>query len=123
MPPLEFQDCEARHLMTPRGRVVGIPAHSSVEAALRSAREWGYSRFPVYAESLDRVEGVVHTRDLYEARDRGANLADLVQAAPSRSRPTGCASRRWLAGGSPASGSRTSRRPSPPEARYPLSPS
>lgn len=76
---LEFQDCEARHLMTARGRVVGIPRDISIESALRLARESGYSRFPVYAGSLDTVDGVVYTRDLYEARERGGDIASLVQ--------------------------------------------
>lgn len=78
---VEFQDCEARHLMTPRGRVVGIPRGASIEAALRVARESGYSRFPVHAGDLDTVDGVVYARDLYEARQRGGDIAALVQPA------------------------------------------
>jgi putative hemolysin len=76
-----FQGCEARHLMTPRGRIVGITRGASVEAALRVARESGYSRFPVHAGDLDSVDGVVYARDLYEARQRGGDIAALVQPA------------------------------------------
>jgi putative hemolysin len=78
---VEFQDCEARHLMTPRTQVVGIPRGTSIEAALRVARESGYSRFPVHAGALDTIDGVVHARDLYEARERGGDIAALVQPA------------------------------------------
>jgi len=85
---VEFQDCEARHLMTPRSRVVGIPRDTSIEAALRVARESGYSRFPVHDGGLDTMDGVVQVRDLYEARERGGGIAGLVQPAlvvpPSR---------------------------------------
>jgi putative hemolysin len=78
-----FQDCEARHLMTPRSRVVGMPRGTGIEAALRIARESGYSRFPLYAGDLDAVEGVVYARDLYEARERGqrGDIAALVRPA------------------------------------------
>lgn len=76
-----FQECEARHLMTPRNRVVTIPWGASIEAALRIARESGYSRFPVERGGLDTIEGVVHARDLYEARGRGGDIAELVQPA------------------------------------------
>jgi putative hemolysin len=76
-----FQDREARHLMTPRSRVVGIARGTSVEAALRVARESGYSRFPVYAGGLDAVDGVVYARDLFEAREGGGDVAALVQSA------------------------------------------
>ncbi len=78
---VEFQDCEARHLMTPRSRVVGIPRGAGIEGALRVARESGYSRFPVHAGDLDTVDGVVYARDLYEARERGGEVAALVQPA------------------------------------------
>lgn len=80
---VEFQDCEARHLMTPRGRVVFVPRGATIEAALRIARESGYSRFPVCTESLDAVDGVVYVRDLFEARERGqqGNVEPLVQPA------------------------------------------
>ena len=67
--------------MTPRGSVVGIGRGASVEAALRVARESGYSRFPVHAGDLDSVDGVVYARDLYEARQRGGDVAALVQPA------------------------------------------
>jgi len=78
-----FQDCEARHLMTSRARVIGIPRSSSVEAALRIARESGYSRFPVYERDLDSVDGVIHAKDLFEARERGAEppISSLVRPA------------------------------------------
>ncbi len=78
-----FQDCEARHLMTSRSRVVGIPRGASVEEALRIARESAYSRFPVQTGGPDTIDGVVYARDLYEARARGrtGEIAALVQAA------------------------------------------
>jgi putative hemolysin len=78
-----FQDCEARHLMTPRSRVVGVPLGSSVESALGIARASGYSRFPAYRGDLDTIEGVVYARDLYEAHQRGRprDITPLVRPA------------------------------------------
>lgn len=80
---VDFQDFEARRLMTPRRRVVGIPRGSSVEEALGIARQSGYSRLPVFAPDLEGVDGIVYTRDLYEARERGrpAELSSLVRPA------------------------------------------
>jgi CBS domain containing-hemolysin-like protein len=61
--------------------VVGISRDASIEAALRIAREWGFSRFPVHAGDLDTTDGVVYARDLYEARERGRlhNISTLVR--------------------------------------------
>jgi putative hemolysin len=78
-----FQDLDARHLMTPRSRVVGIPRDASVETALRIARESGFSRFPVHAADLDDIDGIVYARDLFEAplRARERGLAAFVRPA------------------------------------------
>ena len=80
---VEFQDCEARDLMTPRGRVVTIPRSASIGAALHIARESGYSRFPVHTGGPDAIDGVVYAHDLYEAHARGrqGDIAALVQPA------------------------------------------
>jgi len=78
-----IQDCAVRAIMTPRQRVVGIPREASLDEALRTATESGYSRFPVYRGDLDHPEGLLYARDLFEARLRGAtgSVAPLVQSA------------------------------------------
>jgi putative hemolysin len=80
---LEFQDYDARLLMTPRGRIVGLSRGSSIEDALRIVGESGYSRFPVYRDDLDTIEGVAYARDLYEAQRRGlrGDISPVVQPA------------------------------------------
>jgi len=78
-----FQDHEAREIMTPRPRVVGIPAEADLSEALRIAAESGYSRLPVYDDNLDNVVGILYARDLYEAHRRGmpGALRELVRPA------------------------------------------
>lgn len=78
-----FQDLEARHLMTPRSRVTGVRRGTSLEDALRIARDSGFSRLPVHGADLDDVDGIVYARDLFEARERGRHpgLASLVRPA------------------------------------------
>jgi putative hemolysin len=79
----DIQDCAVREILTPRAHVVALPRGASLREAVRLARESGYSRFPVYEETLDDVQGVVHARDLYEAALRGdvAAIAGLVRSA------------------------------------------
>jgi putative hemolysin len=78
-----FQDLEARHLMTPRSRVTGVRRGTSLEEALRIARDSGFSRLPVHGADLDDVDGIVYARDLFEARERGRHpgLGSLVRPA------------------------------------------
>jgi CBS domain containing-hemolysin-like protein len=54
----------AREVMTPRPDIVGFPEATALEEVLSTAAETGFSRFPVYRESIDEVAGVVLVKDL-----------------------------------------------------------
>jgi CBS domain containing-hemolysin-like protein len=54
----------AREVMTPRLDIVAFPESESLDGVLDTAAESGYSRFPVYRESIDDVTGVVLMKDL-----------------------------------------------------------
>lgn len=54
----------AREVMTPRPDIVAFPEGTQLEDVLATAAESGFSRFPVYRESIDDVAGVVLVKDL-----------------------------------------------------------
>jgi CBS domain containing-hemolysin-like protein len=54
----------AREVMTPRLDIVAFPDSTQLEEVLTTAAESGFSRFPVYRESIDDVAGVVLVKDL-----------------------------------------------------------
>ncbi|MDP2471529.1 MAG: hemolysin family protein [Candidatus Palauibacterales bacterium] len=54
----------AREVMTPRPDIVAFPESASLDEVLDKAEESGFSRFPVYRESIDDVTGVVLIKDL-----------------------------------------------------------
>ena len=54
----------ARELMIPRTRVVAVDEEEGLDAALDVAAASPYTRLPVYRESIDRIVGVVHAKDL-----------------------------------------------------------
>jgi putative hemolysin len=60
----EFADTTVRQAMTPRTDICGVDLTDSQEEVLRKITEEGYSRYPVYADSLDNIKGVVHTKDV-----------------------------------------------------------
>lgn len=78
----EFSEKNAREVMTPRTNVVALPAGATLDAALTIVREGGFSRYPVYDESIDNVIGLVHARDLLwaalERKERFA-LRDIMR--------------------------------------------
>lgn len=61
---LDLQALEARHVMTPRMRVVALDARKEFEETMAIAEESGYSRFPLVDGDLEHVVGMVHYRDL-----------------------------------------------------------
>ena len=59
---LRFTDRVAEDLMTPRTRVVTLTADDTLADLVAHARRTGLSRFPVCADDLDTVLGVVHVK-------------------------------------------------------------
>jgi CBS domain containing-hemolysin-like protein len=52
-------------VMIPRDQVKAIPRGIAMEPLLDIVREEGFTRFPVYDGTLDRVVGVLHAKDVF----------------------------------------------------------
>lgn len=62
---LELDVVTARQLMVPRPDVVGVDLEQvDDDGALARLMDGRYTRLPVYRESLDEVDGILHTKDL-----------------------------------------------------------
>jgi putative hemolysin len=62
---LEFGDTTAREIMTPRIDVSMMEDTLSVDDAIRIFNETGFSRIPVYHESVDNIVGVLNVKDVF----------------------------------------------------------
>ena len=69
---IEFGDTIVREVMTPRPDMVAVAVSSSPRRALDLVIAEGYSKLPVYDETVDNVIGVVHDRELLIALANGA---------------------------------------------------
>ncbi len=67
---LYFSRQTTRNVMIPRGRVAAIPVNSTLEEALQVALDAGFTRYPVYQDTLDQIRGVVHLRRLVQAKQQ-----------------------------------------------------
>ena len=78
---LELQGQTARELMTPRTDVTAISTESSFDVALELALQSGFSRIPLYRESLDEVIGTLYIKDLirYIPRFQKPSLEDIAR--------------------------------------------
>ena len=62
---IRFAEKRAAEAMTPRVDVVGIAATESVQTMLDLVRQTGKSRFPVYVDTVDSIDGVVTVIDAF----------------------------------------------------------
>ena len=62
---IEFDDLEAIDIFTPRVDVEAIPADSDVEDIAQLFIQTGFSRLPVYEESIDNIIGLINEKDFH----------------------------------------------------------
>ena len=60
----EFSETTVREAMIPRTEIVAVPHTSSPEEIAKVFRQYGYSRLPVFRDSLDDILGVIHSKDV-----------------------------------------------------------
>ena len=60
----EFDDRVVKHIYVPRTRVVALDIDEDVEIIIDKVIEEGYSRLPVYKDSIDNIIGIIHAKDL-----------------------------------------------------------
>jgi putative hemolysin len=79
----DFVDREVRDIMVPALDVHWLDAGLTPDAAFDHVLETPHSRYPVGAGRLDRLQGVVHVRDLIVGARRGAarTVGELVRPA------------------------------------------
>lgn len=79
----DFGDKTARDILTPRSDIVALEHDTSLDEAAHVCYTSGYTRLPVYRETLDQIIGVLHAKDLLHAHaDSSTDGADGT-AAPT----------------------------------------
>lgn len=61
---LKFGDITAKQIMQTRLDVSGVDFHWDFEKVKTQVLDTGFSRLPVYSDSLDEIKGIIHTKDL-----------------------------------------------------------
>ncbi len=59
-----FTDTVVREVMVPRTEIVAVEAGSDIDTILRTMNEKGFSRLPVFSETIDNIIGVVFLKDI-----------------------------------------------------------
>jgi CBS domain containing-hemolysin-like protein len=77
----EFSETTVKEAMVPRTAMVAIPDTCSLNEIARDFRKHGYSRLPVYHDSLDDIVGVIHSKDVmsYLLRPKTFQLERVIR--------------------------------------------
>ena len=77
---LEFDDLKVEDILVPRVDVYAVDEESTMEEVREMFEKTGYSRLPVYKDTIDNVIGLIHERDFFSGYVRGEKeIGHLVQ--------------------------------------------
>jgi len=66
----KFSDLEAQDVMVPRTKIRAVPHDSTYRDIVELSQRLGYTRFPVYRESIDDIIGIIYLKDMLAYRLR-----------------------------------------------------
>jgi CBS domain containing-hemolysin-like protein len=81
---LELEEVSVREIMVPRPDVVAVTVSTTIREAVEVFVREGYSRVPVYRESIDDVVGILYAKDLFPFvvdNRLGDRVGELVRPA------------------------------------------
>ena len=76
----EFADTTVREVMIPRIDMITLESDATVDEAVDLALQGGFSRIPVYEETIDNIIGVLFTKDMLKQLREGHNSFQSVNS-------------------------------------------
>ena len=67
---IEFTDVDVEEILTPRVEIQAMELGASDDEISDLFQESGYSRLPVYQETVDNIVGILHEKDFYANRGK-----------------------------------------------------
>ncbi|MCP5454768.1 MAG: HlyC/CorC family transporter [Thermotogae bacterium] len=74
---LEMREISVKEIMTPRVDMVAIEDNQTVSDLIKVVNEDGYSRIPVYKDSLDVIVGIFYVKDMFRLMENNYPLGDF----------------------------------------------
>ncbi|QEK52685.1 HlyC/CorC family transporter [Pedobacter aquae] len=77
----DFNERVVKNIMVPRTKISAIDITSTPEEVLNTIIAEGYSRVPVYDDTIDKIIGIVHAKDILSlvVRKESFNLQDILR--------------------------------------------
>lgn len=82
---LDVSEMRVRDIMIPRSQMVTIDINHSLDEFLPIILESGHSRFPVFNEDIDHIDGILLAKDLlafgFNAQNENFSLSNIIRPA------------------------------------------
>ncbi len=77
----DFNERVVKNIMVPRTKISGIEMNMPEEEVIQTIVKEGYSRIPVYDETIDKIIGVIHAKDVLQilAGKKEMVLMDIIR--------------------------------------------
>jgi len=77
---IEFDDLRVSDIFTPRVDVQAVPVNSTIEEIDRKFIETGFSRLPVYQDTIDDITGIILLKDFYhEVMNKHKTTTEIIK--------------------------------------------
>ena len=80
---IEFGDTVVREVMVPRTSMIAIDIHTPLSEVVQLIIAQGHSRYPVYRERIDQIEGMLYAKDLFrlirDGHEPRGRLEELIR--------------------------------------------
>ena len=79
---IEFHDLQAVDIFTPRVDIEAVQQDADRDAIAAKFSQTGFSRLPVYDETIDDIVGIIHLKDFYvKVYHQGHPLSEIIKPA------------------------------------------
>ncbi|MBI5915054.1 MAG: HlyC/CorC family transporter [Bacteroidetes bacterium] len=77
----DFDDRFVWQILKPRTQIAALDVETPIEESIEFAISEGYSRYPVYDDSIDNIIGFVHSKDLLllSRQKNGKNIREILR--------------------------------------------
>lgn len=76
---LDFDDTKVWEVYVPRENMVCLHEDDTVEKLIKKSIETGFSRFPVYRDTIDDIVGMVHVKDTLAIENKQIPIKDVMR--------------------------------------------
>lgn len=78
---VSFGELTVKDIMVPRADILAVERDVTLENLLKHVQEIGHTRVPVYHDSLDKIEGFIHVKDLfiYLSHENGFSIEQVLR--------------------------------------------